>query len=121
MIILRVARKSLSLENGLDKGWYVPSLSKPFSSDRDFRATRPRYSTLCSLEEAYYEAPVQGKGGVSRLRFPSSQRVRNYGHGIHLDFSERRPETVRAEGSKSLPEQIHQETARRMVLPNLDC
>src|SRR5260370_36766850 len=113
MIILRVARKSLSLENGLDKGWYVPSLTKPFSSDRDFRATRPRYSTLCSLEEAYYEAAVQGKGSISRLRLPSSQCLRNPRHGVHLDFSQRKLENVRAEGPETLQEQIQQERTRR--------
>src|SRR5438552_19099601 len=96
-------------------------LSIHMSSDRDFRATRPRYATLCSLEEAYYEAPVQRKRSISRLRFPSSQRVRNTGHGIHLDFSQRKPENVRAKGSEALQEQVHQERTRRVVFPSLDC
>ncbi len=52
-----------------DKGRCVPPLSKPFTRNRDLRENGSSHPALHTLEEAYYEAPVQGKGSVSRLRF----------------------------------------------------
>src|SRR6266567_1365145 len=60
-----------------DQGRHIPSLSKPLACDRVFRATRPRYPTLRSLEEAHNQTPLQGKGSVSGLRFPPAQCVRD--------------------------------------------
>src|SRR6267378_2445735 len=103
-----------------DKGQRIPSLSKPFARNRDLRETRSNHPAIHTLEEANYEAPIQGKRSISRLRFPPSQCLRNTRHGIHLDLSQRKPENVRAEGPEALQEQVHQERTRRMVLPSLD-
>src|SRR6266571_3084298 len=103
-----------------DKGRGVPSLSKPLTGNRDLRENGSNHPALHTLEEAYHEASIQGKRSISRLRFPSSQRLRNTGHGIHLDLSQRNPENVRAKGSEALKKQINQDTARRRVLPSRD-